>query len=190
MYVSKMRVSFQLVVNLHFQNAYVIKKLFYDFINFYRRLHVKFRDVFRQMYQFIFNRRKNDFMTTISQQIMFVHFLQQSKIVDRVNVVNENVNVVHEIDDDHFARRLLKQFQQIRIIKQIQNRKHWWLLRYVDVDIVHNRLFCFHHKIDSFVLYEIVCSSNDLRRNSSFFEIMKHLLTQDVIVCIDYIHAQ
>jgi hypothetical protein len=72
------------------------------------------------MYQFIFNRRKNDFMTTTSQQTMIVHFLQQFTIVDRVDVVNENVNVVHEIDDNHFTRRLLKKFQQIRVIKQIQ----------------------------------------------------------------------
>jgi hypothetical protein len=52
---------------------------------------------------------------------MFLHFLQQSTIVDRVDVVNENVNVVHEIDDNHFTQRLLKKFQQIRIVKQIQN---------------------------------------------------------------------
>jgi hypothetical protein len=99
----------------------VIKRLLYDIADFYRRLHVEFRDVSRQMYQFIFNRRKDDFMTTISQQTMFVHFLQQSTIVDRVDVVNENVNIVHEIDDNHFKRRLLKKFQQIRIIKQIQH---------------------------------------------------------------------
>jgi hypothetical protein len=116
-----MRISFQLIVNLYTQNAYVIKKLFYDVANSYRRLHVEFRDVSRQMYQFIFNRRKNDFMTTTSQQTMFAHFFQQSTIVDRVDVVNENVNVVHEIDENHFTRQLFKKFQQIRIIKQIQN---------------------------------------------------------------------
>jgi hypothetical protein len=99
----------------------VIKKLLYDVANFYRRLHVEFDDVSRQMYRFILNRRKDDFMTTISQQTMFVHFLQQSTIVDRVDVVNENFNVIHEIDDNHFTRRLLKKFQQIRIVEQIQN---------------------------------------------------------------------
>ncbi len=51
---------------------------------------------------------------------MFVHFLQQSTIINRVNVVNENVNIVHEIDDNHFTRRLFKNFQQIRVVKQIQ----------------------------------------------------------------------
>ncbi len=51
---------------------------------------------------------------------MFVHFLQQSTIVDRVDVVNKNVNVVHEINNNHFTRRLLKKFQQIRVVKQIQ----------------------------------------------------------------------
>jgi hypothetical protein len=115
-----MRISFQLIVNLHTQDAYVTRRLLYDVADFYRRLHVEFRDVSRQMYQLIFNRRKDDFMTTTSQQTMFVHFLQQSTIADRVDVVNENVNVVHEVDDNHFTRRLLKKFQQIRIVKQIQ----------------------------------------------------------------------
>jgi hypothetical protein len=86
-----MRVSFQLVVNLHTQDAYVIKRLLYDVANFYRRLHVEFRDVSRQMYQFIFNRRKDEFMTTTSQQTMIVHFLQQSTIADRADVVDKNV---------------------------------------------------------------------------------------------------
>jgi hypothetical protein len=116
-----MRISFQLIVNLHAQDAYVTKELLYDVADFYRRLHVELRDVSRQMYQLIFNRRRDDFMTTISQQTMFVHFLQQSTITDRVDVVNENVNVVHEVDDNRFTRRLLKKFQQVRIIKQIQN---------------------------------------------------------------------
>ncbi len=82
---------------------HVIKNLFYDVADFYQRLHVEFRDVFRQIYQFIFNRRKDDFVTTISQQTMFVRFFQQSTIIDRVNVENKNVNVVHEIDDNHFT---------------------------------------------------------------------------------------
>jgi hypothetical protein len=56
-------------------------------------------------------------MTTTSQQAVLMHFFQQSTIVDRVDVINENVNVVHEIDDNHFTRRLLKKFQQIRIVK-------------------------------------------------------------------------
>jgi hypothetical protein len=99
----------------------VTRRLLYDVADSYRRLHVEFRDVSRQMYQFIFNRRKDDFMTTTSQQTVFVHFLQQSTIADRADVVDENVNVVHEIDDNHFTRRLLKKFQQIRIVKQIQN---------------------------------------------------------------------
>ncbi len=48
---------------------------------------------------------------------MIVHFLQQFTIVNRVDVVNENVNVVHEINDNHFTRRLFKKFQQIRVVK-------------------------------------------------------------------------
>jgi hypothetical protein len=69
---------------------------------------------------------------------------------------------------------LLKKFQQIRIVEQIQNWWHWWFLRYVDFD-VYNRLSRFHDKIDSFVLHEIVCSSNDLRRNSFFWRLCNSL---------------
>ncbi len=110
LYASKMRISFQFIVNLHTQNAYMIKRLFYDVADSYRRLHVEFRDVFRQMYQLIFNRRKDDFVTTTSQQTMLVHFFQQLTIADRVDVVNENVDVIHKVDDNHFTRRLLKKF--------------------------------------------------------------------------------
>jgi hypothetical protein len=60
-------------------------------------------------------------MTTTSQQAMLMHFFKQSTVTDRVDVVNENVNVVNEFDDDHFSRRLLEKFQQIRVVKQIQN---------------------------------------------------------------------
>jgi hypothetical protein len=73
------------------------------------------------MYQFIFNRRKRDFMTTISQQAILMNLFKQFTVADRVDVVNENVNVVNEFDDDHFSRRLLEKFQQIRVVKQIQN---------------------------------------------------------------------
>jgi hypothetical protein len=42
-----MRVSFQFIVDLHSQNAYVIEELLYDVADFDRRLHVEFRDVSR-----------------------------------------------------------------------------------------------------------------------------------------------
>ncbi len=35
LYASKMRISFQLIVNLHTQDAYVTKKLFYDVTDSY-----------------------------------------------------------------------------------------------------------------------------------------------------------
>jgi hypothetical protein len=73
------------------------------------------------MYQLIFSRRKRDFMTTTSQQAVLMHLLKQSTVTDRVDVVDENVNVVNEFDDDHFSRRLLEKFQQIRVVEQIQN---------------------------------------------------------------------
>ncbi len=61
-------------------------------------------------------------MTTTSQQAVLMHLLKQSTVTDRVDVVDENVNVVNEFDDDHFSRRLLEKFQQIRVVEQIQNR--------------------------------------------------------------------
>jgi hypothetical protein len=73
------------------------------------------------MYQLIFNRRKRDFVTTTSQQAMLMHFLEQFAVINRVDVVNENVNVVNEFDDNYFSRKLLEKFQQIRVVKQIQN---------------------------------------------------------------------
>ncbi len=47
-----------------------------------------------------------------------MYFLKQLKIADCVDVVNENVDVVHEINNNHFRRRLLEKFQQIRVIKK------------------------------------------------------------------------
>jgi hypothetical protein len=60
-------------------------------------------------------------MTTTSQQAVLMHLFKQSTVTDRADVVDENVNVVNEFDDDHFSRRLLEKFQQIRVVKQIQN---------------------------------------------------------------------
>jgi hypothetical protein len=73
------------------------------------------------MYQLIFSRRKRGFMTTTSQQAVLMHLFKQSTVTDRADVVDENVNVVNEFDNDHFSRRLLEKFQQIRVVKQIQN---------------------------------------------------------------------
>jgi hypothetical protein len=74
------------------------------------------------MYQLIFSRRKRGFMTTTSQQAVLMHLLKQSTVTDRADVVDEDVNVVNEFDNDHFSRRLLEKFQQIRVVEQIQNR--------------------------------------------------------------------
>ncbi len=41
-----MYISFSLIINLHFQNMYMIKRLFYDVVNFHQRLHVEFCDIF------------------------------------------------------------------------------------------------------------------------------------------------
>jgi hypothetical protein len=102
-----MSFSFQSAINLYSQNVYVTRELFYYVADFDRRLNVKFCDIFDKMYQFIFNRRKRSFMSMSSQQTMLVHFFKQSAIIDCVNVVNENINVVDEINDRDFAKRLL-----------------------------------------------------------------------------------
>jgi hypothetical protein len=56
------------------------------------------------MYQLIFDRREDDFMTTISQQTMLMHFFQQSTIVDCADVVRENIDVIREINDRYFTK--------------------------------------------------------------------------------------
>ncbi len=43
-------------------------------------------------------------MTTISQQTVFVHFLQQSTVADRASVLDENIDVVHKVDYSHLTR--------------------------------------------------------------------------------------
>ncbi len=82
----------------------MIKEFFYDVANSYRRLSVKFRDFFDKIYQFIFDRRKDSFVTTTSQQTMLMHFFKQSKIVNCVDIVNENVEIVDEINDNYFTK--------------------------------------------------------------------------------------
>jgi hypothetical protein len=43
-------------------------------------------------------------MTTISQQTMFMHFFQQSTVVDCVDVVRKNIDVIHKINDRYLAK--------------------------------------------------------------------------------------
>jgi hypothetical protein len=99
-----MRSSFQLVVDLNFKHSYLTRRLFNDVAHFDRRLHVELCDISDKMYQFVFDRRENDFMTTTLQQTMFMHFFQQSTIVDCVDVVRENIDVIHEINDRYLTK--------------------------------------------------------------------------------------
>ncbi len=59
--------SFKLDVDLHSQNANLIKRLLYDVAYSNDCLHVKFSRVSRQMNELIFDQRENDFVTTRSR---------------------------------------------------------------------------------------------------------------------------
>ncbi len=81
---------------MNFQHLNLTRRLFNNVANFDQRLHIKLCNIFDKIYQFVFDKREDDFITTISQQTMFMHFLQQSIIIDCVDVVNEKFDVVHE----------------------------------------------------------------------------------------------
>jgi hypothetical protein len=52
-----------------------------------------------------------------------VHFLQQSTIADRADVVNENVDVIHKVDDSHCNRVYQSQNNEIfSLHKKIRKR--------------------------------------------------------------------
>jgi hypothetical protein len=80
------------------------RRLFNDVAHFDQRLHVEFRDISDKMYQFIFDRREDDFMITTSQQTMLMHIFQQSTVVDCADVVRENIDVIHEINDHYLTK--------------------------------------------------------------------------------------
>jgi hypothetical protein len=73
--------SFKFDVDLYFQNANLIKNLFYDVAYSNDCLHVKFSRISRQMNEFIFDRRENNFVTTRLRFAVSVHFFQNATIV-------------------------------------------------------------------------------------------------------------
>jgi hypothetical protein len=89
--------SFKLDVDLHFQNANLIKRLLYDVAYSNECLHVKFSRISCQMNELIFDRRKDDFVTTRSRFAVSVHFFQNATVARDVKLVRQNVNIVHEI---------------------------------------------------------------------------------------------
>jgi hypothetical protein len=95
--VFDMSSSFELDVDLHFQNANLIKRLLYDVAYLNDCLHVKFFRVSRQMNKFIFNRRKDDFVTTRLRFAVSVHFFQNATIARDAKFVRQYVDIVHEV---------------------------------------------------------------------------------------------
>ncbi len=89
--------SFKLNVDLHFQNANLIKKLLYNVAYSNDYLHVKFFRIFRQMNELIFDRREDDFVTTRLRLAVSVHFFQSVTVARDVKLVHQYVNIVHEI---------------------------------------------------------------------------------------------
>jgi hypothetical protein len=89
--------SFELNVDLHSQNANLIKRLLYNVAYSNDCLHVKFSRIFRQMNELIFDRREDDFVTTRLRFAMSVHFFQNATVARDARFVRQYVNIVHEI---------------------------------------------------------------------------------------------
>jgi hypothetical protein len=89
--------SFELDVDLHFQNANLIKKLLYNVAYSNDCLHVKFSRISRQMNKFIFDRRENDFVTTRLRFAVSVHFFQNATVARDIKFVRQYVDIIHEI---------------------------------------------------------------------------------------------
>jgi hypothetical protein len=89
--------SFELDVDLHSQNANLIKRLFYDVAYSNDCLHVKFSRILRQMNELIFDRREDDFVTTRSRFAVSVHFFQNATVARDVKFVRQYVDIVHEV---------------------------------------------------------------------------------------------
>jgi hypothetical protein len=89
--------SFELDVDLHFQNANLTKKLLYNVAYSNDCLHVKFSRVSRQMNELIFDRREDDFVTTRSHLAVSVHFFQSATVARDAKFVRQYVDIVHEV---------------------------------------------------------------------------------------------
>jgi hypothetical protein len=89
--------SLELDVDLHSQNANLIKRLLYDVAYSNDCLHVKFSRVSRQMNEFIFDRREDRFVTTRSRFAVSVHFFQNATVARDAKLVRQNVDIVHEV---------------------------------------------------------------------------------------------
>jgi hypothetical protein len=89
--------SLELDVDLHSQNANLIKRLLYDVAYSNDCLHVKFSRVSRQMNELIFDRREDDFVTTRSFFAVSVHFFQNAAVARDVKLVRQYVDIVHEV---------------------------------------------------------------------------------------------
>jgi hypothetical protein len=89
--------SLELNVDLHSQNANLIKRLLYDVAYSNDCLHVKFSRILRQMNEFIFDRREDDFVTTRSRLAVSVHFFQNATVAHDAKLVRQYVDIIHEI---------------------------------------------------------------------------------------------
>jgi uncharacterized membrane protein YgaE (UPF0421/DUF939 family) len=92
-----MNSSLELDVDLHSQNANLIKKLLYDVAYSNDCLHVKFSRVSHQMNELIFDRREDDFVTTRSRLAVSVHFFQNATVARDARLVRQYVDIVHEV---------------------------------------------------------------------------------------------
>jgi hypothetical protein len=100
LYASNVSSSFQFAVDLHTQDANLIKELFYNVANANSDLHIELFRISREMYKLVFDRPKDDFVTTFSRFTVSMHFLQNATIVRNIKVVCKYVDVIHEAQSD------------------------------------------------------------------------------------------
>jgi hypothetical protein len=89
--------SLELDVDLHSQNANLIKRSLYNVAYSNDCLHVKFSRISRQMNELIFDRREDDFVTTRLRFAVSVHFFQNATVARDARFVRQYVNIVHEV---------------------------------------------------------------------------------------------
>jgi hypothetical protein len=100
LYASNVSFSFQFAVDLHTQDANLISELLYDVADANSRLHIELFRVFREMYELVFDRREDDFVTTFSRLKVSMHFLQNATVVCSIKIVCKYVDVIHEAQSD------------------------------------------------------------------------------------------
>ena len=92
---SYMRISFEIEIYLHFQNPNIQFWIDCRVDNEDERRHVELFEIFNEVNQLIFCQDEDKFVSTRSTIAMFMNFFQSSAIFLHVDIVCQNVDVVH-----------------------------------------------------------------------------------------------